>query len=205
MWEFDESVASRFQKEAITHIPDYERVIDTCIDIADSLKIPKSSTIVDVGSAAGHTVNRFITHGYTNTFGVESSQKMRDKSLCKDNIILSDKFPDIQCEFVMANWTLHFIKQRKEYIQSIYDNLSGVLVLTDKTTQTNVTKMLYYKWKLDNGVDPSYILQKEKDLTGVLTTYDAGWYIDTLKRVGFPRVEIINSRFGFTTFYCEKA
>jgi hypothetical protein len=34
MWQFDHQLALRFQKEAETNIPDYERVIDMCLDIA---------------------------------------------------------------------------------------------------------------------------------------------------------------------------
>ena len=30
------------------------------------------------------------------------------------------------------------------------------------------------------------------------------WYLDTMKEVGFNNVQIINSKYGFVTFYCEK-
>ena len=33
MWEFNEEVANRFDQEAKTNIPDYERVIDLCLNI----------------------------------------------------------------------------------------------------------------------------------------------------------------------------
>ena len=35
VWKFDESVAERFQHEAQSHIPDYDRVIDLCLNYAE--------------------------------------------------------------------------------------------------------------------------------------------------------------------------
>jgi len=204
MWQFDKSVADRFNQEAQQHIPDYDRVIDMCLDIARTKGFSPEINVIDVGSATGNTVDKFLKAGYVYTYGVEASESMIAQSLHKDRIFLSDKFPKMPCEFVMANWTLHFVKQRKEYIQDIYNNMTGgVFVLSDKTYQSEITKKLYYQWKLDNGVDVLYILHKETQLAGVLDTLDVDWYIKTLKETGFS-VEVINSRFGFVTFYCEK-
>lgn len=205
MWKFDSDVANRFNTEAQQHIPDYDRVIDMCVSIARTKGFSPDINVVDIGSATGNTVDRFIREGFPHTYGIESSQAMIDNSLHKDRIILSETFPKFPCEFVMANWTLHFVKEREQYIQDVYDNMTGgVFVLTDKTHQSTTTKMMYYQWKLDNGVDPEYLLRKEQQLQGYMVTKDVSWYIDTLKQVGFIGVEIINSRYGFTTFYCEK-
>ena len=62
-WQFDKTVASRFQKEAINHIPDYQRVIDLSIQVAEKY-ISKNDLIIDVGSALGHTINEFIKFGF---------------------------------------------------------------------------------------------------------------------------------------------
>ena len=205
MWEFNEEVANRFDQEAKTNIPDYERVIDLCLNIAKIKGFSFDINVVDVGSATGHTVDKFIQAGYQYTWGVESSQFMIDKSLHKQNIILSDKFPTIPCEMVMANWTLHFVKQRREYIKSIYDNMTGgVFVLTDKTTQTKEIKELYYQFKVFNGVSKEYIIKKEEQLKGYMALASVDWYLNTLKEVGFKNIQIINASLGFVTFYAEK-
>ena len=88
MWEFDQEVANRFQNEAEHHIPDYHRVIDMCLDIAKQKGFSNEINVVDIGSAAGYTVDKFIKAGYQYTYGVETSQSMIDKSLHKDKIIL---------------------------------------------------------------------------------------------------------------------
>jgi len=204
-WEFDDTVASRFQDEANSNIPDYNRVIDLCQQIADS-KFTKESVIVDVGSALGYTVDSFLAKGYTNILGIESSPAMIAGSLHSDRIIASESFPNIPCDFVMANWTLHFVDERKKYIQEVYNNLNngGVFVLSDKTPQSDIVKEMYYDFKRSHGVSDEYIYEKEKKLQGYMNLLPVQWYLDTLKEVGFSDIQIINSKYGFVTFYCEK-
>lgn len=204
IWEFDEEVASRFQQEAITNIPDYERVIDLCLEIVNS-KFEKTATVVDVGSALGYTLDKFASAGY-NVIGIESSEQMKSKSTQRDKVIVSSTFPQLSCDVVLANWTLHFVNERKEYLQNIYKNLnqSGVLILTDKTTQSETIKKLYYDFKRSNGITEEYIKLKEEMLKGYMSTLPTQWYIETLQEVGFINIQIINSRLGFVSFYCEK-
>lgn len=205
MWKFDKNVADRFETEAINNIPDYHRVIDMCVDIANQKGVSSEINVVDVGSALGFTVDRFINAGYPYTYGVESSVDMIEKSLHKDKIILSEKFPVMPVEFVMANWTLHFVKERKQYIQDIYNNMTGgVFILSEKTTQTKEVKELYYNFKIANGVSLDYIKQKEQLLQGFMDLYPVEWYMQTLTEVGFKNIQILNARYGFVTFYCEK-
>ena len=206
VWEFDESVAKRFQEEATSNIPDYERVIDMCIEIAKR-KCNEESTIVDIGSALGHTIQKFNNAGYKHVFGVESSQAMINNSKQQAYIKLSDTFPsEWHPDFVMANWTLHFVNERKQYIQDVYNALqsNGTFILSDKTSQSDDIKELYYNFKRSNGVSDEYIYEKEQKLKGYMNLLPVEWYLDTMKEVGFKNIQIINSRFGFVTFYGEK-
>jgi SAM-dependent methyltransferase len=206
VWKFDDAVAKRFQEEAKNNIPDYERVINMCLELANR-KYNKECRVVDVGSALGHTMDKFISAGYTNTIGIEYSQDMMNNSSHSDKVILSDVWPtEIQADFVMANWTLHFVVERKDYLQNIYDSLSegGTLIVSDKTAQTELIKELYYDFKRTNGVSNEYIYEKEQKLKGFMFPYTAEWYTDTLKDVGFKNIQVINAKLGFVTFYCEK-
>jgi SAM-dependent methyltransferase len=208
-WKFDSTVADRFQQEATQHIPDYKRVIDMCVDIANATIRPElkdTAPIIDFGSALGFTVDKFINNGYNNTWGLDNSPDMIAKSLHPDRIILSDKLPDQQYNMILVNWTLHFIVDKVPYLQDFYNKLSkgGILILSDKTVQSQIVKDMYYQFKLDNGVDPIYIKEKEKSLVRIMNSMPADWYVDQLRNVGFPRIEIINSRYGFVTFMCRK-
>lgn len=205
-WEFDESVAARFQEEATANIPDYSRVIELCVEVAKK-KLTDTSVIVDVGSALGNTIDKFICSGFQSVYGIESSLAMIASSKHKERVVFSETFPDnLNPDLVLANWTLHFVDERKKYIQDVYDNLSetGIFILTDKTPQSDVIKEMYYDFKRSHGLTDEYIYEKEKKLQGYMNLLPVQWYLDTLKEVGFEDVQIINSKYGFVTFYCEK-
>lgn len=205
MWEFNKEVAGRFQQEAEQNIPDYHRVIQLCVDVADA-KFNPSSKFVDVGSALGETLYQFKANGYPNITGIEASEAMIEQSMFKKDVILSETYPNIKADMVMANWTLHFVKERYEYIRLIYESLNdgGVFILTDKTSQSDLVKGLYYDFKKCNGVTEEYIRQKEDKLKGYMETHPVDWYLIFLREIGFKNVQILNARYGFVTFYCEK-
>jgi SAM-dependent methyltransferase len=204
-WEFDDNVAKRFQFEARTNIPDYQRVIDTCLNIANK-KFDKSISIIDIGSALGHTLDIFIKDGFKNIIGVDNSPEMINNSLHSNKVKYSTKLPAGNYDMVLANWTLHFIDERKEYIKDVYDNMNtdGVFILSDKTPQDNLIKEMYYDFKRSNGITDEYIYEKEEKLKGYMNLMPIRWYLDTMKLTGFRNIQIINSRFGFVTFYAEK-
>jgi tRNA (cmo5U34)-methyltransferase len=205
MWEFNNDVAKRFQFEARTNIPDYDRVIDTCLNIANK-KFDKTISIIDIGSALGHTLDVFFKDGFENIIGVDNSTEMINNSLHQHKVKYSTKLPTGNYDMVLANWTLHFVNERKEYIQDVYDNMNngGVFILSDKTPQDDFIKEMYYDFKRSNGITDEYIYEKEEKLKGYMNLMPIRWYLDTMKLTGFRNIQIINSRFGFVTFYCEK-
>jgi tRNA (cmo5U34)-methyltransferase len=205
-WNFDDSVANRFQQEALAHIPDYERVISLCIDIAKR-HLHSDDFIIDIGSALGYTVDRFVNSGFSCVMGTECSEPMLNVTKHPERIIHNSKFPtNIPFKLAIANWTLHFIIEREQYIKDVYDNLvdGGLFILTDKTPQSPLIKNLYYDFKRSNGVSDEYIYEKEHKLKGCMHLYPVQWYLDVLNEVGFSNVQIINSNLGFVTFYAEK-
>jgi tRNA (cmo5U34)-methyltransferase len=205
MWEFDDSVAKRFQHEAICHIPDYERVIDICLTYTD-MNYSKEAFIIDIGSALGYTMDKFISAGYNNVYGIEISESMRNSSLHKERVYNPLFFPPTKLwDVIIMNWTLHFIENKVEYLKNIYSGLedTGTFILSDKTVQSERIKEMYYRFKSENGVSDEYIKQKEIMLQDSMFIDRMDWYLDALEHVGFT-VEIINSKYGFHTFLCRK-
>ena len=204
-WVFDDSVAKRFQLEAEAHIPSYHHVIDMCVKFANK-NLKKDARIIDVGSALGYTMKQFIDEGYTNVTGVDNSRAMIDNSIFPELVIESDSFPKNNYDFVLANWTVHFIQDKYSYLTDIYNSLSnsGYLILTDKLQQSEIVKREYYDFKRKNGVTEEYIQQKEKDLIGIMHSVSLGWYTNKLSIVGFKSVEVIHGDLGFVTFLCCK-
>lgn len=204
-WVFDDSVAKRFQQEAEAHIPSYHTVIDMCVKFANK-NLKKDARIIDVGSALGYTMKQFIDEGYTNVIGVDNSRAMIDNSIFPNLVIESDSFPKNNYDFILANWTVHFIQDKYSYLTDIYNSLSnyGYLILTDKLQQSEIVKREYYDFKRKNGVTEEYIQQKEKDLIGIMHSVTLGWYTNKLHMVGFKTVEVIHADLGFVTFLCKK-
>lgn len=205
-WEFDSAVARRFQSEALRHIPDYHRVIDLCRQCMEIVFDSKDIKIIDIGSATGYTVNYLRNHGYEYACGVEKSKSMIEQSYYSDEIIHSDTMPPGPWDVALANWTLHFVDKREEYLKSIYDAMSynGMLILSDKMSHTPEIQGLYYCFKRDQGVDNEEIEKKKNSLVGVLTNQSLEWYMTTLSKIGFKDIQVINSRYMFNTIYARK-
>jgi tRNA (cmo5U34)-methyltransferase len=206
-WKFDKEVANRFQQEAECHIPDYHRVINLCVWYVQELfRKNKDIKIIDVGSALGFTMEKFINAGYTEVYGVENSSSMIENSKYPDRVINSSIFPNRNWNVVLANWTLHFIQDRTSYIQDIYNNMEpgGVFILSDKMSHTQETENLYYNFKRLKGVSDTEIQIKKQQLVGVLVTKPITWYLETLKEIGFTNIQIINSSLMFATIYARK-
>lgn len=206
-WVFDKTVADRFQDEALKHIPDYERVVNLCLSYTKlAFKDRKDISVIDVGSALGFTMKKFIDAGYTNVHGVDNSTAMKDSSFYPDLIEISNTFPKKLFNVVLANWTLHFIEERKKYLQDIFDSLdgNGLLILSDKMSHVQELEEMYYDFKRSNGVPEQVIQTKKQALIGVLVTKPLQWYLDTLKEIGFEDIEIVNSNMMFHTIYARK-
>ncbi|MEK7989736.1 MAG: class I SAM-dependent methyltransferase [Thiotrichaceae bacterium] len=202
-WKFDANIAQQFDRIARREIPDYLRVIDLCMRVIGKSKLQQPK-IIDVGSALGETLKQLHQHGYENIYGVECSADMLAKSFDKATLIHSEQFPEQYAPFdyVINNWTLHFIPERLAYLEAIKRSLAagGTLILTEKVSSSECTHELYYDMKRANGVSEEEIEQKRQQIEGVLVTSPFTWYIETLNRLGFEQIEIINANTAFITF-----
>jgi tRNA (cmo5U34)-methyltransferase len=132
---------------------------------------------------------------------------MINSSKHSDKVILSESFPlEKTWDVVLANWTLHFINQREKYIRDIYNsmNLNGFLIISDKMSHSLEIENMYHDFKKTKGLSDDVIYKKKASLQGILVTKSLEWYLDTLKSLNFSRIQIINTRFMFTTIYARK-
>mgnify|MGYP003343031999 CR=1 FL=1 len=211
-WEFNDEVAQQFDQIARTNIPHYEQVIEKSVSITTGLFPDRAKTrIIDVGSALGHTMERFIEAGYTEVFGVDNSPAMLAHSRVKQNLIDSDTFPKHVGPFhvIIANWTLHFIRNEHErlaYIHDIYGSLAsgGILILTDKMHSTPHVHERYMEFKREMGVSEEAITKKTAQVQGVLVPLPVTWYVTALNEAGFETIEIVDAQWCFNTFLCHK-
>jgi tRNA (cmo5U34)-methyltransferase len=207
-WTFNKEIAKKFNRHARQHIPDYERVLNLTINLCTQ-KLKKNSNILEIGCAIGETVSRLNEKGYKNVHAVDQSQDMLD--YCpKDaaTYYCSSNFPKIDLLFdaVLCNWTLHFIKNKNDYLKNIYNamNSNSFLILSEKTENSGLALKQYHQWKSNNGVSDEEIQSKAKSLEGVLFVNSINWYLKNLKSIGFNEIYIANSTWCFTTFVAVK-
>lgn len=212
-WVFDEQVAARFTTEAEQHIPLYWETIDLSIETIKTA-FNSNAKILEIGCATGNTLLALVAQGFTNVVGCDSSPAMLDQAYknIQNNqcitLIETANFPQHSSPFdvVMCNWTLHFIEEREEYLKDVFNSLNskGLLILTEKTIQSDTVKMLYHKFKLKQGLTLDQINQKDQTLQGVLVPYSLEQNLTLLKETGFINLEILSAAFGFVTFLAWK-
>jgi len=207
-WSFDSEVARRFTDEAEKHIPNYHTVQRKSIQAIKEIISNKQAKVLDVGSALGRTLSLLKETGYSNLFGVEGSKDMLDLSFDEATLINSYNFPHEHAPFdvVIANWTLHFVKDKEAYLRDIYSGMksNGLLVLSEKVQSSYQVNDLYYDFKRSNGVEEDQIIAKAKALEGVMHLHPLEWYFSTLKDIGFEQVEVIDASFSFMTLIARK-
>ncbi len=211
-WVFDNTVAQNFHTEAQHHIPGYARVLTLCVNIAKTFT-PSSARIADVGCAIGETLVGLHNAGFTELVGIDNAGAMLHRARSRPELahvefIHTQDFPYNKGPFdiVLANWTLHFIAERKTYLHDIWRGLKpgGLLVLTEKMQSTNDNRTLYHAFKARQGLSHEEICIKEKRLEGILEPRPLGWYIDVLNHLGCRDVDIIHAELGFITLLARK-
>ena len=207
-WKFDAQVAEVFDGIARREIPDYLRVIALCIRIIKKggLVQPK---IIDVGSATGETLRQLYQAGYHHLYGVDNSAAMIAHSFDKATLIHAEAFPEQYgpFDYVLNNWTLHFIRKPVAYLEAIKRAMApgATLILSDKVSSSECAHELYYDYKRENGVTEEEIEKKRQQIEGVLVTYPTSWYLNTLSSLDFQDIEVINASASFVTFMARKA
>lgn len=203
MWKFDSEIANVFSDHAKKHIPNYDLVIDKSVEICKTKS--KSSHIIDVGCATGETLRRLNYSGFTNLYGVDNSKDMLEKCpISVATYYCENQLPPNDYDVVIMNWTLHFIRDKESYLESIIENLSdtGIFILSEKTSTDDFAKKFYYDYKRRHGVSDQEILDKEQSLKNVMHVNDIEWYLSTLKKVGFKNTHIFDAHWCFTSFVC---
>ena len=204
-WRFDENIAPVFVEHARQHIPNYEAVTDKCARYC-TLNLGKDAKIIDVGCATGHTLKKLHAQGFTNLYGVDNSEHMikyAPKEIA--TYFLSNDFPKDQYKMILCNWTLHFIENKENYLQSMSDSLTdgGTMILSDKTSKDTEMIKMYHDNKLKLGVTKEVIEEKQKQLEKVMFINSAEWYHQKLSELGFT-VTVMDADWCFTTFLCKK-
>jgi len=206
MWEFNSAIQTIYDGHVQQHIPNYDKVISKSINIC-KVECDYNDAIIDVGCANGATLYKLYDAGFKNLYGVDSSVDMiAGFDHNKASITISKTLPSYKYKVVLANWVLHFIKDKTSYIKDIYNNLDngGVAIISNKTSNDPLFLDFYHKFKSDQGVSDHAILEKAEQLKGVMFVESVDWYTNQFKLYNFSQVEIIDADWCFTTFFLRK-
>ena len=202
MFKFKD-IAKEYDKHVNDHIPNYSKVIQKTLSICSLY--PYNSDIVDFGSANGQTLKILSNLGYNNLHGVEPIQEMIDIS---DSNIATyyNELPDIKFDIIIANWVLHFIKDKSNILTKFYNsmNSSSTLILSEKVSTDLVIRKFYHNFKISNGLSKQQVENKERSLIGVMYLLSLKDYILLLNTIGFKTIEIIDGDWGFVTLMIKK-
>ena len=206
-WVFDSKVAEDFLNIAQTNIPDYNRVIGLVIKIAKKY-LNNDSKILDFWSALWFTLENLYNNWFRNLYWVDSSIDMISRSFKWANLVNSDKFPLNlwKFDFIISNWTLHFIKDRELYIKDMYDSLNewGYLFITEKILTSNMSEDLYHDFKRSMWLTDEEILKKKLSIEGVLIPKSLEWYLNIFNKTWFKNIDIVNTTPSFYSFLLKK-
>ena len=202
-WRFDSQVAETFVDHARQHIPGYERVIDKSVNLLRRT-IDYNDAVIDIGCATGHTLKKLAEVGFTNLHGVDNSDSMLSRIPTNlATLTCSDRLPtNTQYRAVIANWTLHFVRDKISYLKDIYTQLEpgGYFILSEKTHNQGTMLDLYHDYKRSQGVSDQEIQNKAQAVRDVMFIDSQQWYLDTLSRTGFQDITVIDADWCFTTF-----
>ena len=87
---------------------------------------------------------------------------------------LSDTFLGDDYDMILCNWTLHFIKDKENYLKAMADGLKdgGTMILSEKTSKDTDLIKMYHDNKLKLGVTEEQIkMKKAQELKEVLNEF----------------------------------
>ena len=203
-FEFNEEIAESFVSYAQKHIPNYDIVINKCVNICDKF-LTKDSSICDFGCATGHTLLQLYKAGFSNLSGIDTSKAMLARCP-KDIAKYYEYFPFKIFKIILCNWTLHFIEEKQLILNQFYNNLDthGYLVITDKTSKDKIPLDFYHDFKKSKGLSDLEIIEKKESVEDMMFINSPTLYIETLQEIGFSEVYIIDASYCFTTFLAIK-
>ena len=205
-WKFEAEAAAPYERTTEQSTPHHREVIDRTVEIIGK-KGFDNPKIIEVCSAAGTTLERLHQAGYRDIHGVDSSPHRLEKFFDQATLIRSDRFPVSHGPFdiVIANWALHDIEDRVQYLADIRSSLrpNGVLILSESMQHGELVRSLYHDFQRRNGLSDAEIQEREKRMAGVQRLYPLSWYLGLLEELRFASVEVVDARYGFATILAQ--
>jgi hypothetical protein len=119
-----------------------------------------------------------------------------------NSYILTEK---LNHDLLLENSKFNFYKKYEKNIYYInkYINMQVENNFDNMSINTNITND-YLIASNGNGDKNKEILEKEQQVKDIMFINDTHWYLNTLRKIGFKEIHIINSSWCFNTFLSKK-
>jgi tRNA (cmo5U34)-methyltransferase len=213
--------AEDFDAHIRSSIPGYEQLIWSCIRLSRRFVQP-DSVVIDVGCSTGRLLvtieehNRDARSGvsYIGLDSVPDFANHWGDFMEYENVrfVICDarSYPGFEnASLVVCNFTIQFIPppDKAPLLKRIRDGLlpGGALIIAEKTLASSsrlqdALAFPYFDYKLEHGFSEKEILDKERSLRGLMTSWTEDELKQALLDAGFRTIQLIWGNFGFVGF-----
>ena len=225
-WTFGKDTPKFFDQHILKSVPFYQDGHQLVIQISDFF-VKKDSICYELGVSTGSLSRQLAARHAPSVrwFGIDIEPNMIDEAkvvlgkfepkICNLELVVDDinLFPYEKSDFMVAYYTIQFIQPRlrQDLINRIYETLNwgGAFLMFEKVRGSDarfqdLVTTLYTEFKLNQGYQPSEIINKVRSLKGVLEPFSTQGNLDILHRAGFQDVMSIFKYICFEGFLCIK-
>ena len=217
-WTFGKKVPFYFEKHIKKSIPNYDESVEIIITLSTYF-LNNNSVLYDVGCSTGKLIrilDKIHKGKNIKFFGIDPEKAMIDyiKSLDEykksKNIKLInnevEKVKLLKSDMIISNYTMQFInfKKRKKILQKFYNslNIGGAFLIFEKIYGNNsqfekILSDMLIDFKIKNRFSEKQIINKNKQIKGVLNPLTLEKNLKLLSESGFKNVQIINQKINF--------
>ena len=204
-----------FDEHIEKSIPNYNLLTQAILSILQYFKVDNYN-IYDLGCGTGKLLSNIKHNG--KLIGIDNENNLLGQKVkCDSNIIFENKDLnnrvnlDKSC-IILSIFTLQFIyrEARQELINNIFDSLieGGAFIFAEKVfaENGNIQELFtfpYYEFK-SNNFSYDEILQKEKDIRGIMQLNTSSKNYEMVKNAGFKNIVLIYKFFNFECWICIK-
>jgi tRNA (cmo5U34)-methyltransferase len=206
MWNFKGNVVDKFEAHIKKSVPFYSEGQDLVVKLSDYFT-QEDSICYEIGCSTGVLSNKLATHlvkRKCNIIGIdvegdmiEHAKKTYLSANC--NFVCTDilDFSFERNYYTVAYYVLQFVNLANRHlaIRAIYDALfsGGAFCMFEKVRASDaqyqdITKDLYWDYKLENGFSCEEIISKSMSLRGVLEPNTSKENMEMLYNAGFKKL-----------------
>jgi tRNA (cmo5U34)-methyltransferase len=213
-----------FTRHIQSSIPGYDALIERCVGLSRRF-IQSNTTVIDIGCSAASLLTRLHAANdegrpFVKYIGIDSEHAFSDGWNEAKNEGISFEVCDARSysnydniSLACSLFTVQFMPPRDKLplLHQVVDGLvtGGALLIAEKVLAStarlqDALTFPYYDFKIGNGFSPQEILDKERQLRGLMTLWTRSELHAALRKVGFRELEVFWENFPFIAILAVK-